>query len=85
MKKILCILIIGFTFTTTLYADKIEYYSATTGLVEEIGVDGTAEKTALYSVGIAVTAVLETAVSPLVLFFNLFQDEKVEETHTPEK
>lgn len=82
MKKLILIFIIGLTLTTAVSADKIKYYDSTTGLVKQMGENGTATSTFYYAPAVVISAVVETVLSPSVWFWNLFQDEKVEKEKT---
>lgn len=78
MKKLILVFIIGLTLCSTASADKIRYYAATTGLVKQMGDSGTASSTFFYGPAVVVSAVVETILSPSVLFWNLFQKKNSE-------
>jgi len=79
MRKIMFLLVVGLLLSSTVNADKIKYYSATTSFVKEMGKDGTASSTFYYAPATVVSAVIETVLAPSVWFWNLFQEEESKE------
>lgn len=82
MKKLILVFIVGLTLCSTVSADKIKYYAATTSLTKQMGENGTASSTFYYAPAVVVSAVVETVLSPSVWFWNLFQNKEVETSTT---
>ena len=76
MKKILLTLVAGFVLSTSAYAEKIPYYSATTSLWKEMGENGTMSSTFFYAPAVIFSAVVETVFAPPVALWNIGRDKE---------
>jgi len=76
MKKIVAIFFTGFLLTSTLSAEKIEYYTATKELIDDMGKKQETENVVFQGPATVVSAVIETGLAPFVFFWNLFQEDE---------
>jgi hypothetical protein len=78
MKKVMLSLVVGVILSTSAYAEKIQFYSATTSLWNEMGENGTMSSTFFYAPAVIVSAVIETVFAPPVALWNIGRSEKEE-------
>jgi hypothetical protein len=71
MKKAILLLVAGVIFSTSAYAERIPFYSATTSLWKEMGENGTMSSTFFYAPAVIVSAVVETVFAPPVALWNI--------------
>lgn len=78
MKKIILSLVAGIVLSTSAYAEKIPFYSATTSLWKEMGEDATMSSTFFYAPAVIVSAVIETVFAPPVALWNIGREHEEE-------